>query len=72
MLRILALIILISLCLCDISTLLTNNQNWANTQTASNANYFSAHSSGQSPTYLWIGCSDSRVPPNEILGLDLG
>ena len=35
-------------------------------------NYFLNHKPSQSPPYLWIGCSDSRVPPNEILGLELG
>ena len=39
---------------------------------SSNSSYFTQHATGQAPKYLWIGCSDSRVPPNLLLGLDVG
>ena len=34
--------------------------------------YFEKHAKGQSPKYMWIGCSDSRVIPEKILGLEIG
>jgi carbonic anhydrase len=46
--------------------LLINNQEWAKEQTANNPDYFKDLAKEQHPTYLWIGCSDSRVPPDEI------
>ncbi len=48
--------------------LLTNNKTWVQKQNQDNPNFFKNLAEGQSPEYLWIGCSDSRVPANEITG----
>jgi len=52
-----------------LKNLFTNNRNWAARLTANDPAFFSRLSQLQSPDYLWIGCSDSRVPANEIVGL---
>jgi carbonic anhydrase len=52
--------------------LLSNNKKWVVKQLKQNPNYFEELSMGQSPEYLWIGCSDSRVPANEITGTKSG
>jgi carbonic anhydrase len=52
--------------------LLDNNRVWANRMEALRPGFFSRLAQQQSPKYLWIGCSDSRVPANEITGLDPG
>jgi carbonic anhydrase len=52
-----------------IAQLLANNQKWAAETSALNPDFFSALAGQQSPDYLWIGCSDSRVPANQIVGL---
>ena len=49
--------------------LFENNRRWASRQTQSDSDFFNRLSLQQSPEYLWIGCSDSRVPANEIVGL---
>lgn len=49
--------------------LFENNRAWAARLTKSDPTFFSRLSKQQSPEYLWIGCSDSRVPANEIVGL---
>ena len=49
--------------------LFDNNRAWARSITARHPGFFDALSNQQSPRYLWIGCSDSRVPANEIVGL---
>lgn len=49
--------------------LFENNRNWAAAISAKDANFFKTLAAQQSPEYLWIGCSDSRVPANELLGL---
>lgn len=46
--------------------LLKNNRQWAAAKQKEDADYFKKLSQGQSPEYLWIGCSDSRVPANEV------
>jgi len=46
--------------------LLEGNKDWAAEKLKQDSNYFKDLSLGQSPEYLWIGCSDSRVPANEI------
>jgi Carbonic anhydrase len=56
----------------DLKKLFENNRNWAKRQIQDDADYFRRLSSLQSPQFLWIGCSDSRVPANEILGLAPG
>jgi carbonic anhydrase len=52
--------------------LLDNNKRWAAGQTSGDAQFFQRLSTQQNPDYLWIGCADSRVPANEIIGLDPG
>ena len=52
--------------------LLDSNRKWADSMVAQEANFFKKLESQQSPEYLWIGCSDSRVPANELLGLAPG
>ena len=48
--------------------LLENNKNWVAKQLAIDPAYFDKLSNSQNPEYLWIGCSDSRVPANQITG----
>lgn len=55
-----------------IDALLENNIDWASSKVRVDPKYFRHLSEQQSPDYLWIGCSDSRVPANEIVGLDPG
>ena len=55
-----------------IGTLLNNNMNWASARVRADPGFFRRLSAQQAPEYLWIGCSDSRVPANEIVGLDPG
>lgn len=52
--------------------LLANNRVWAERVSADNPDFFPELAAQQSPRYLWIGCSDSRVPANEIVGLKPG
>ena len=49
-----------------------NNKKWVAEMTARDANFFEKLASDQNPDYLYIGCSDSRVPANEIMGLEPG
>jgi carbonic anhydrase len=49
--------------------LFENNQSWAERIRQQDPDFFLELSRQQSPAYLWIGCSDSRVPANEIVGL---
>jgi len=52
--------------------LFDRNLEWANDIKKLNPDYFSALSKQQAPEYLWIGCSDSRVPANQIVNLPPG
>jgi carbonic anhydrase len=52
-----------------LSGLFDNNRKWARRITQNDPDFFQRLSEQQSPRYLWIGCSDSRVPANEIVGL---
>src|SRR6185437_4168360 len=52
-----------------LSHLFANNREWAAEVTRRDARFFERLSSQQAPKYFWIGCSDSRVPANEIVGL---
>jgi carbonic anhydrase len=52
--------------------LLERNRQWAAEQIARDPNFFKGLAAQQTPEYLWIGCSDSRVPANELLGLAPG
>jgi carbonic anhydrase len=49
-----------------------NNRTWAERMVSADADFFRRLERQQTPEYLWIGCSDSRVPANEIVGLDPG
>ncbi|MCP5059858.1 MAG: carbonic anhydrase [bacterium] len=49
-----------------------NNLKWVAEKTANDANYFERLSQTHAPAFLFIGCADSRVPANEIMGLDPG
>ena len=49
-----------------------NNRAWAARKVAADTDFFARLARQQAPEYLWIGCSDSRVPANEIVGLDPG
>src|SRR5580704_1277072 len=49
-----------------------NNRTWAQRMRATDADFFTRLERQQAHEYLWIGCSDSRVPANEIVGLDPG
>ena len=52
--------------------LFDNNIRWAEVRNQQDPHFFQKLSEQHSPKYLWIGCSDSRVPANEIVGLDPG
>ena len=52
----------------SIKNLLENNKNWVASKLAIDPSYFEKLSNSQNPEYLWIGCSDSRVPANQITG----
>lgn len=56
----------------ELKILFENNLNWANSHLAKDPDYFLRMAHDQNPLYLWIGCSDSRVPANEIVGLEAG
>ena len=52
--------------------ILENNKAWSETKLAQDPDYFKRLAEGQKPPLLWIGCSDSRVPANEIIGAQPG
>src|SRR5947208_3614545 len=52
-----------------LSQLFENNQAWSEEMRRSDPDFFARLSRQQTPKYLWIGCADSRVPANEIVGL---
>jgi len=56
----------------DIAELFENNRRWAAAMTEADPDFFTGLAERQSPEYLWIGCSDSRVPANQIIGLPPG
>ena len=56
----------------SLKQLLENNRAWAKEMLSQDKQYFSRLAQQQSPQYLWIGCSDSRVPANQITGLAPG
>jgi carbonic anhydrase len=53
----------------DVDQLFRNNRNWAERMLRADRQFFQTLALQQSPRYLWIGCSDSRVPANEIVDL---
>jgi carbonic anhydrase len=52
--------------------MLENNKKWVASKLEKDPDYFLKLSKGQQPPVLWIGCSDSRVPANEIIGAEPG
>ena len=52
--------------------LLQNNKEWAREVIERDADFFNRSAQSQSPEFLWIGCSDSRVPANQITGTKPG
>ena len=55
-----------------LTKLIENNRAWATDKTRQDADFLRRLSEQQSPQYLWIGCSDSRVPANQMVGLKPG
>jgi carbonic anhydrase len=55
-----------------LNQLFENNRAWAADMTRQDPDFFRRLSTQQSPHYLWIGCSDSRVPANQVVGLVSG
>ena len=53
----------------DLDHLLLNNRAWAASMTRDDPTFFARLATQQAPRYLWIGCADSRVPANQIVGL---
>ncbi len=56
----------------DLNDLFARNRSWAAEMERSRPGFFTSLLSQQKPRYMWIGCSDSRVPANEIIGLAPG
>jgi carbonic anhydrase len=56
----------------DLSELLDKNRTWSEGIKANDPGFFQALARRQNPHYLWIGCSDSRVPPTQLVGLPPG
>jgi carbonic anhydrase len=56
----------------DLQELLEKNRQWAEEITASDPQFFNSLAQQQTPRYLWIGCSDSRVPATQLVGLKPG
>lgn len=56
----------------ELDDLFVNNRAWAKTMEAERPGFFTKLTKQQQPKYMWIGCSDSRVPANEIVGMDPG
>jgi carbonic anhydrase len=52
--------------------LIANNRAWSKQKVAADAGFFTRLERQHAPEYFWVGCSDSRVPANEIVGLDPG
>ena len=53
----------------SLKDLLHNNREWAESVRSDDPGFFETLAAQQNPEYLWIGCSDSRVPANQIVGL---
>ena len=56
----------------SLAEILKNNKKWVADETAKDPKYFERVGGPQKPQFLWIGCADSRVPANEIIGLGPG
>jgi carbonic anhydrase len=61
-----------SLIMGEVEQLFENNRVWAARMTGDDPEFFHRLAQQQTPAFLWIGCSDSRVPANEIIGLPPG
>ncbi|MFA5584626.1 MAG: carbonic anhydrase [Bacteriovoracaceae bacterium] len=55
-----------------IKKILLENKAWAKSRVDVNSEYFKCMANDQKPTFLWIGCADSRVPPSEITNTNPG
>ncbi|WP_199609661.1 carbonate dehydratase [Flocculibacter collagenilyticus] len=58
--------------MCELDQLIQNNEKWIDKCTHDDPDFFKRLAGQQNPDYLWIGCSDSRVPANTIVGLEPG
>ncbi len=56
----------------ELQKLFSNNQKWVERKLSKDTDYFVKRAKEQRPLYLWIGCSDSRVPASEIVSLEPG
>src|SRR5690606_10522301 len=56
----------------DLNRIFENNQNWIKEKLTVDANYFEKLADGQNPEVLYIGCSDSRVSAEELMGAQPG
>ncbi len=56
----------------ELKHLFINNQKWIEKKLSQDPQYFLERAKEQKPSYLWIGCSDSRVPANEVVALEAG
>ena len=56
----------------NLQHLLKNNKDWVDSRTKDNPEFFNQLATHHTPKYLWIGCSDARVPANTIVGLSPG
>ena len=56
----------------ELRTLLSNNRRWAARLKAADPEFFSSRASQQTPRFVWVGCSDSRVPSDTVVGLKPG
>ncbi len=56
----------------DLEHLFENNRRWSRRQVEADPDYFTRLAALQAPKFLWIGCSDSRVPANQVVGLAPG
>lgn len=56
----------------DIEQIFKNNQDWIQTRTSTDTSYFDTLSKGQNPDILYIGCADSRVSAEELMGVSPG
>ena len=56
----------------EIKRLIQNNRDWSRRKTEQDPSFFKRLLAQQNPDFLWIGCADSRVPANDLVGLDPG
>lgn len=56
----------------DVTRIFENNHNWVEEKLKTDSNYFKQLSEGQNPEFLYIGCSDSRVTAEELMGVQPG